>query len=110
MWVKIGVNSSYTQRDMSGVNADLYSTYWLSPYAKVYDDNDNLLPYPTNDQLVFNPLFNATQRENEEIYNNLFANTYAVIKFPFLEGLSYRFNYNPNIQWNRDYSLSLIHI
>lgn len=103
-WLKIGLNSSYTQRDLSGVNADLYSTYWLSPYAKVEDDAGNLIPYPTNDQLVFNPLFNATQRDNEEIYNNLFANAFAEINFPFLDGLSYRFNYNPNIQWSHNYT------
>lgn len=103
-WLTIGFNSSYTQRDLSGVNADLYSTYWLTPYAKVYADNGELLPYPTGDQLVFNPLFNATQRDNEEVSNNLFANIFAEINVPFVDGLSYKFNYNPNIQWNRDYT------
>lgn len=103
-WLKIGLNSSYSQRDLSGVSAALSSTYWLSPYAKVYDDDGELLPYPTNDQLVTNPLFNASQRENEEIYNNLFANIFLEIDFPFLKGLSYSFNYNPNIQWNHEYN------
>lgn len=103
-WLKIGLNTSYTQRDLSGVSAALSSTYWLSPYAKLYDDNGELLPFPTNDQLVTNPLFNATQRDNEEISNNLFANIFAEINLPFVEGLSYTFNYNPNIQWNHDYT------
>src|SRR5690606_21171100 len=41
---------------------------------------------------------------NEEIYNNLMASAFLKIDFPFLEGLSYRFNYNPNIQWGHDYT------
>ena len=109
-WLTIGMKSSYTQRDLSGISADLYSTYWLSPYAKVYDDNGELLPYPTNDQLVFNPLFNAKQRDNEEIHNNLFANIFAEIDLPFLKGLSYTFNYNPNIQWSHNYTFIPIYI
>ncbi|WBL24696.1 SusC/RagA family TonB-linked outer membrane protein [Zunongwangia sp. HGR-M22] len=109
-WLKIGLNSSYTQRDLSGIPASLSSTYWLSPYAKVYDDNGDLLPYPTNDQLVTNPLFDASQRKNEEVSNNLFANIFAEINFPFLDGLSYSFNYNPNIQWDRDYTFIPIYI
>lgn len=108
-WLTIGLNSSYTQRDVSGVSAALSSTYWLSPYAKVYDDNGEFLPYPTNDQLVTNPLFTSSQRENEEIYNNLFANVFVKIEFPFLEGLSYSFNYNPNLQWSHDYNFTPIY-
>ena len=103
-WLTVGVNSMYSQRNLSGVNADIEGVYWLSPYARVRDENGEILPYPTNDQLLLNPLFNATQRKNEEIYNNLMASAFLKIDFPFLEGLSYRFNYNPNIQWGHNYT------
>jgi TonB-dependent starch-binding outer membrane protein SusC len=105
-WLAVGINSQFAQRDMSGLEASLLNAFWLSPYSKMYLDEaqTDLVIYPTGDDLVFNPLFNARQRDNEEISNNLFANTYFNIEAPFVKGLSYRFNYNPNIRWGRNYT------
>lgn len=107
-WLNIGVNGQFAQRDQSGINADLAHAYWLSPYAKLYHDDEEtqqLTYFPVfNETLVRNPLFNAKTMDNEEVLNNLFASLYALIEFPFLEGLSYRLNYNPNIRWERDYA------
>jgi len=105
-WLAIGINSQFAQRDMSGLEASLVNAFWLSPYSKMYLDEaqTDLVIYPTGDDLVFNPLFNAQQRQNEQISNNLFANTYFKIDVPFVKGLSYRFNYNPNIRWGHNYT------
>lgn len=106
-WLDIGINSQFTQRDLSGVEASLVNAYWLSPYAKLYYDEaqtDPVVPTPSGDDLVSNPMFNALQMDNEEIANNLFANLYAEVDIPFVEGLSYRINYNPNLRWDHDYS------
>ena len=106
-WLTIGLNSQYAQRDESGVNANVRQAYWLSPYAKLYNEDaeSGLVYYPVfGETLVQNPLFNSWTMDNEEVYNNLFANMYALIEVPFIEGLSYRLSYNPNLRWERDYS------
>lgn len=106
-WLNVGINGQFAQRDQSGINADLADAYWLSPYAKLYRDEaeTDLVYYPVfGETLVNNPLFNAKTMDNEEVSNNLFANLFALIDFPFVEGLSYRLNYNPNIRWERDYA------
>lgn len=105
-WLTVGINSQFTQRDNSGLEASLLNAFWLSPYSKMYLDEaqTDLVIYPTGDDLVFNPLFNARQRENEEIANNMFAVTYLKVDVPFVPGLSYRFNYNPNIRWGHNYT------
>lgn len=111
-WLNIGANSQYTRRDLSGVQANLSDAYWMSPYSKMYFDEagtDPVVPTPSGDDLIGNPMFNALQIDNEEIFNNLFANAYAVVDFPFLEGLSYRLNYSPNLRWDHDYSMQPIY-
>ncbi|GAB3648495.1 TonB-dependent receptor [Echinicola sediminis] len=110
-WLQLGVNSQFTQREMSGVEASVLNGYWLSPYAKMYFDEGQTdpVPYPTGDNLVSNPMFNALMMDNEQIANNLFANVFAEIKLPFIEGLSYKFSYNPNIRWDHDYSFQPIY-
>lgn len=110
-WLKVGANTQYVQRDLSGVEASVLNGYWLTPYAKMYYDDAKTdpVPYPTGDNLVSNPMFNALLMDNEQISNNLMANLFAIIDVPFLEGLSYRFNYNPNIRWSHDYSFQPIY-
>ncbi|AWW31198.1 SusC/RagA family TonB-linked outer membrane protein [Echinicola strongylocentroti] len=110
-WLKIGANTQYVQRDLSGVEASELNGYWLTPYAKMYYDDAKTdpVPYPTGDNLVNNPMFNSLLMDNEQISNNLMANLFAIIDVPFLEGLSYRFNYNPNIRWSNDYSFQPIY-
>ena len=110
-WLEIGINSQYTQRDLSGVNASTLNAYWLSPYSKLYFDDAQTepIPFPSGDDLVQNPMFNALLMDNEEIYNNLFANLFAIVDVPFVEGLTYTLRYNPNLRWNRNYSFSPIY-
>ncbi len=110
-WLRVGINSQFTQRDLSGVAASVHNGYWLSPYAKMYFDEAQTdpVPYPTDDNLVSNPMFNALTMENEEISNNLFANVFAEINVPFVDGLTYKFSYNPNIRWDHDYSFQPIY-
>lgn len=111
-WLNIGINSQFSQRDQSGKEASLLNAYWLSPYAKLYSDEDekDLLIYPTyGETLVKNPLFDSKIMDNEEIFNDLFANIYALIQVPFVEGLTYRLNYNPKIRWEHNYSLTPIY-
>src|SRR5699024_10215570 len=77
-WLRVGINSMYAQRDNTGIEASLIDAYWMSPYSKTHfqqgEFEGELVPYPTGDQLVQNPLFNSNRMTNEEISNNLFGN------------------------------------
>ncbi|HYH56191.1 MAG TPA: hypothetical protein VD772_06230, partial [Anseongella sp.] len=111
-WLSVGINSMYSRRDLSGIAASVLNAYWMSPYSRMYFDEaetDPVVPTPSGDDLISNPLFNALQTSNEEISNNLFANVYAAVDLPFLEGLSYRINFSPNLRWDHDYSFQSIY-
>lgn len=95
-WLKIGVDVAYTKSDYSGVSANLYQAYVMSPYGVVYRDEEKKLleKYPYT-QSGTNPLWGVTDGsiDNIDISDNFRANAFAVVNLPWIEGLSYRFNY-----------------
>ncbi|HZH95537.1 MAG TPA: SusC/RagA family TonB-linked outer membrane protein, partial [Flavisolibacter sp.] len=104
-WFKAGISAQFTQRDLSGIEAE--RNIGLSPYASIYFDSTkkNLRSQPLGPGFgqSSNPLFNSSRQLNEEISNNLFANIYGVLDVPFIKGLSYRINYSPNVGTYRNY-------
>jgi len=103
-WLKVGVNSIYSWRDYSGLEPAQASN--IGPYSTpFYPDGEptlNLLPEDQTNQS--NPVRRSILTTNEEIWNNIFANLYAVVDIPFIDGLSYRLNYSPNIRWRHNYN------
>src|SRR5690606_8876507 len=96
-WITLGVNSSYSYRDYSGLEADLgwdqtgaRSSSPLannkigSPNYDMYLTGENYMPYPLNDLYV----------DNEDIHNNLFLVGRARVTIPWVKGLSYELNYS----------------
>lgn len=107
-WLKIGVNSTYANRNLSGQEASVYHAYWTSPYAKLYHDDAKTQPtqFPVpEDQLIGNAMY-GLYNQNEEIAQNLFANFFALVQVPFVKGLSYRLNLSPNLRWSRNYNFN----
>ncbi|MGF7077680.1 SusC/RagA family TonB-linked outer membrane protein [Mucilaginibacter sp. UYCu711] len=104
-WLKIGTNSFFAYTNNSGNPADMEIASLLSPYSKYYLDNypTALKPNPMDDGYLSNPLFPTLNRSKIDRYN-LFAIAYADVKIPFIEGLTYRFNYSNNIRWDRDFN------
>jgi TonB-linked SusC/RagA family outer membrane protein len=104
-WLKIGMNAQFTNRDMSGTESDVLAAFRTSPFASPWldDARTDPNPMPTEDILIGSINFNAITNRNQEIQRNLFANFFAVVDFPFLQGLSFRINYSPNYRW---YSLN----
>lgn len=100
-WLKIGTNTQYSERDLSGVEGSVTSAFWTSPFVSPWLDDAKTQPhpFPTEDQLAGPVLFNSITNQNEEIQRNLFANFYTAINVPFIKGLAYRINYSPNYRW-----------
>jgi TonB-dependent starch-binding outer membrane protein SusC len=95
-WLTIGLNSSYSYRDYSGLPATigggfLEGSMYASPLVAVKDANGN---YPMMlAQEVVHPMQN-TVCDNLDLRKNFMITGYARIQIPQIKGLSYEFNYS----------------
>jgi TonB-linked SusC/RagA family outer membrane protein len=104
-WLSFGIASQFSNRDLSGLEANLGTAYQTSPYANLFDPDGTPTQYSVKeDQLVTNPLYMTWLTKNEEIYQNLFANLYTIIDVPFIKGLKFRLNFSPNYRWGHNYN------
>lgn len=104
-YIRVGITSTYGQRDMSGVAAQVSSLYTATPYGTWLRPNGDPTRYIVEeDQVSSNPLYNSFMTDNKEVYNNLLSNFYTEIKVPGIEGLSFRVNFSPNLRWNQNYN------
>ncbi|HSU49892.1 MAG TPA: SusC/RagA family TonB-linked outer membrane protein, partial [Segetibacter sp.] len=99
-WFTIGLNSSYSYRDYSGLDASLSSARTASPLANnkigsskydMYLTGEIYMPYPLNNLYV----------DNSDTRNSLFLVGTAKVTVPWIKGLTYDFNYS-NTYSNRE--------
>lgn len=104
-WLNIGLNSSFVRRDLSGISANLADLYTSSPYGTWYHENGQPKRFIVEeDQVSSNAVYASKMSDNEEISDNLFSNFYAEVNIPYVEGLSYRANFSPNVRWGHNYT------
>lgn len=104
-WLQIGVDAAYSYSDYSGVGANLGAATIMTPYGMMYrNEAEGLLEKYPQTQSQVNPLWgvNDGSRDNLDKRNNFRVNAYAVVKLPWVKGLSYRFNYAGNMSKNRE--------
>ena len=104
-WLQIGLDAAYTRTDYSGIGANIWSATILSPYAMMYRPNGMLEAIPDGTRGRGNPLWgidDESKKENVDLRDNLRANAYAVVKCPWISGLSYRFNYAGNLNYRKN--------
>lgn len=106
-WLKIGVDASYSRRNVSVTGADFNSAYIMSPYGEKYrDELGHIEKYPTEQGMSFvNPLWNVSEG-NIEGYDHLHTlglNTFALLTCPWVKGLTFRTNYLYSLG-RRDYT------
>ncbi|MFO7259124.1 MAG: TonB-dependent receptor [Bacteroidota bacterium] len=104
-WLTIGMNATFSHRNLSGVEANLRDAYRSSPFGTFYHPDGEPTQFPVPEETAGgNPMRDALLTTNEEIVDNLFSNFYGIIELPFIPGLSYRINYSPNYRWYHDYN------
>lgn len=91
-WLTIGTRTQFSMDDRSGEGPSNSGLLWTNPLSTAYDENGDLTIYPWPEDLtVSNPL-SPTLYDNTDKSQQIVTNNYALIDFPFLEGLSYRIN------------------
>ncbi len=100
-WFQLGIDGSYSRRDYSGVAANVGTAEAMSPYGVMFrDDAGNLEKYPYTQSQV-NPLWGVNDDriiKNMDVYNTFRLNSFAVVKAPWVDGLSYRVNFTSNFE------------
>jgi TonB-linked SusC/RagA family outer membrane protein len=108
-WLTVGLNSSYSFRDYSGLEASLGDARACSPLAnnligspnyKMYLTGEAYMPYPLNNLYV----------DHKDNRNDLLLVGNAKITVPWIKGLTYEFNYSNNFtnrKYNRFYPVTV---
>ncbi|MFO7620057.1 MAG: TonB-dependent receptor, partial [Bacteroidales bacterium] len=92
-WLTVGLISSYSFRDYSGIEASLGNARSSSPLADNKIGQPDYDMYLTGEVYMTYPLV-PLYRDNKDIRNNLFLVGNAKISVPWITGLSYEFNYS----------------
>jgi TonB-linked SusC/RagA family outer membrane protein len=98
-WLEVGVDGNYSQRDYSGVPANVGAAQLMSPYGVMFrDEAGNLEKYPYTQSLI-SPLWGVQDGtiSNKDITQNFRLNAYGVVRLPWIKGLSYRVNLLSNL-------------
>ncbi len=113
-WLTVGIDGTYNNNDYSGVRAALGNTAYMQQpwgYPYRYDgmpvnpgaNTGTLLErYPTG-QSVPNPLWGTDGTIKDIDERNFYRlSTYALVKVPKIDGLTYRFNFSINANHNEN--------
>lgn len=104
-WLKIGMTTTFINRDMSGVSANLNNLYYSSPYGTWFHPDGFPRQFSVSTESVSgNPLRSSIMTTNSDVSRNLFSNFYGIVNIPKIEGLSYRINFSPNYRWEHIYN------
>lgn len=98
-WLTIGVQTFGSISDNSGMVPSTSDRY-LMPFEAAYTEDGKLNPLIEGRSV--SPLVEA-EADNLDKRYNIFGNLYAAIDFPFLKGLSYKFNFSNNLRTTRNY-------
>ncbi|MGE5421092.1 MAG: SusC/RagA family TonB-linked outer membrane protein [Chloroflexota bacterium] len=91
-WLSIGTRTQFSMDDRSGEGPSMSGLLWTNPLTTPYDENGVLTIYPWAEDLTVNNPLSPILYNNTDKTNQIVTNNFAVIDFPFVEGLSYRIN------------------
>ncbi|MFT3948404.1 MAG: SusC/RagA family TonB-linked outer membrane protein [Agriterribacter sp.] len=100
-FLKIGLNTQFSDRDESQVPVSWGQMINVSPWGSMYtDDSTTLRLSPQDDEPVAtNPLIDRAYTERLQKYDNLVSSIYANVNLPF--GISYQLNFSPEFGWQK---------
>jgi TonB-linked SusC/RagA family outer membrane protein len=94
--VKIGLSAFYTTYNQGEETNTWQDFLTFTPIAKIYDDNGELVLYPTGDGKSVNPLYYDKTRNYEYKAERIILNGYLEITPAAVPGLKYKLNASMN--------------
>ncbi|NJK98239.1 MAG: SusC/RagA family TonB-linked outer membrane protein [Bacteroidales bacterium] len=91
-WLTVGTNTFVSFADFSGAVPTMANLRRVASVVTPKDADGNWVINPNGDNLV-NPFLNA-QALSSDKRHQINANFYGLVKIPWVEGLTYRLNYN----------------
>jgi len=95
-WLQIGGQANYTFSDYSGASIyDIYQAIRLTPYGSPTRENGEIEKYPREEGIYMtNPLWSVKSGtiDDHDTFGTMTLKGHALIKCPWIEGLSYRMN------------------
>ncbi len=104
-WITLGLNTSFSHRDFSGISANMESARQATPLGSIVDEEGNY-PIKYNEEFLMAHPLRGKNMDNSEIRKNLFYTAYAQVDIPYIEGLTYDFNYSNNYSRYTDKTFS----
>jgi TonB-linked SusC/RagA family outer membrane protein len=98
-WMTLGIRSSYSHRDFSGLETGLERARFASPLVNMYNANGTYPMYFGTETYQVHPFANLLV-DNEEVRNNVSVLGTANIKLP-IEGLTYDLRYSNTLNTSR---------
>lgn len=93
-WLQIGGQANYAYNDYSGASTyNLAQAVTLSPFARPNRPNGEIEKYPRYGSTI-NPLWSIESGtvDDHDTYGTLLLKGHALVKLPWIKGLSYRLN------------------
>ncbi|MDD2476006.1 MAG: SusC/RagA family TonB-linked outer membrane protein, partial [Dysgonamonadaceae bacterium] len=101
-WIKVGMNTQFTNRDESVVQGNLGRVASSSPYGSMYNENGTLKTYTNDYAGTMNPLEDYYGQDRLRDINSLFSNLYAELNLGF--GITYKISYQPHFEFTKDFN------
>lgn len=102
-WLNVGLNTQFSKRDESNINAVWGDVYRASPWGSLYNDNGSLRLSPTDDLVGSkNPIYDRSFLNRLVEFNTLINTLYANVKLPL--GINYQMNFSPRFETYRFYN------
>lgn len=92
-WFTVGLTSSYSYRDYSGLETGIQRARFASPLVNIYNSTGTYPMYFGTELYQVHPFANLLV-DNYDVRNNLFVLGNAKIQIPKIKGLTYEFNYS----------------
>ena len=104
-WLSVGAYTFGSFSDLSGESPTLSTLVLMSPLATPFDEDGSLIVNPLGNN-VLSP-FLASDTEDRNVRNNIYALFYSSIDVPQIEGLNYRINFGNNYRWSQTANASI---
>jgi TonB-linked SusC/RagA family outer membrane protein len=104
-WLSVGLNTQYSNRDESNINAAWGYIVGDPPYGSIYKDDGVTIRISPTDNVpggVKHPLYDKMFQERRQVYNNIISSLYANLKLPL--NITYQFTFAPRLQWYEYYN------